>query len=222
MKISSLFSLLLLALVVVACGPEGEKVESGEALAETATTEATGAYTVDVANSVVNWEGTKLVGGGHEGTINLSDGRIAVAGGNIVGGEFTIDMTSLAATDLEAGDGKEDLEGHLKNEDFFDVEKFPTAKFTVVSAQAMPEGSAGSATHQVTGNFTMKGETRSIAIPVTVTMDGDMMNAEASDFVIDRTEWGIVYGADGSVADLAKDRVINNNVGLSFKIVAKK
>ncbi len=131
-------------------------------------------------------------------------------------------MNSLANTDLEAGNGKEDLEGHLKSEDFFDVAKHPVANFTVVSAQAVPAGNEGTATHQVTGNFTMKGETRSIAIPVIVSMDGDMLKIASTDFVIDRTEWGVMYGADGSIADIAKDDIINDNVGLNLQIVAKK
>ena len=50
-------------------------------------------------------------------------------------GSFVIDMNSISGTDLEAGKGKADLEGHLKNEDFFDVTKFPTAKFVITSSE---------------------------------------------------------------------------------------
>ena len=46
--------------------------------------------------------------------------------GNITGGEFVIDMNSIACTDLE-GDSKGQLEGHLKSDDFFGVENHPTA-----------------------------------------------------------------------------------------------
>ena len=35
-------------------------------------------------------------------------------------------MTSISVSDLQGG-GKKNLERHLKNEDFFDVIKFPTA-----------------------------------------------------------------------------------------------
>lgn len=221
MKFTSVFSLLLLSLVMFACGPEGEKVESGEAMAESTKKVVDGAaYTIDVAQSVVNWEGTKLIGEGHNGKISLTGGRIAVADGNIVGGDFTIDMTSIDNMDLEAGNGKEKLEGHLKSPDFFDVEQFPTAKFSILSAQPITDGD-GSATHKVMGNFTMKGETRSIAIPVLVSMDGDMLKAASKDFVLDRTEWGVEYGSS-NIADIAKDNIINDNIGLDIQIVAKK
>lgn len=223
MKFSSLFSLFFLALFLVACGPEGEKVESGEAQPEAEAGATAEVFNIDPAQSVINWEGTKLVGGGHVGTIDIESGRLAVANGNIVGGEFSINMASLENTDLGEADGKGKLEGHLKSPDFFDVAQFPTAKFNVVSAQPVPAGQdANGATHLVTGNLNMKGEKRSVTIPVTVKIDGGTLKAAANKFVIDRTEWGIKYGAEGSVADLAKDNIINDNVGLDFMLVATK
>lgn len=36
-------------------------------------------------------------------------------------------MASITVTDLKAGEGKENLEGHLKADDFFGTAKFPTA-----------------------------------------------------------------------------------------------
>lgn len=223
MKFSSFFSLLFLSLFMVACGPEGEKIESGEAQAEAETEATAELFNVDASKSIINWEGSKLVGGGHTGTIDLQGGRLAISNGNIVGGEFTIDMTSLENTDLGEDDGKTKLEGHLKSPDFFDVAQYPIAKFNVVSAQPIPAGQdANGATHQVTGNFSMKGEKRSVTIPVTVKIDGDMLKAAANKFVIDRTEWGVRYGAEGSVADLAKDNIINDNIGLEFQLVATK
>lgn len=217
----SIFSLFL-ALIVFSCGgPKGEKVESGEAMAEQGKAVASAGYVVDPAMSSINWKGTKLIGGGHEGTINVLEGKLAVANGVIVGGDFSIDMNSIACTDLTADDGKADLEGHLKNGDFFDVAKFPIAKFTVMSAQAIPDAVAGGPTHKVMGNLTMKEQTRSVAIPVIISMDGDVLKATAPDFVIDRTEWGVEHNAPG-IEGVAKNRIINKNIGLSFTVVAKK
>ena len=44
--------------------------------------------------------------------------------GTLVGGQISIDMTSIENTDQE-GKWKANLEGHLKSDDFFNVEKFP-------------------------------------------------------------------------------------------------
>lgn len=219
----SIFSLLL-ALVVFSCnsGPEGEKVESGEAMEEQGTMVEAAGYTVDANASTINWKGTKLLGGGHEGTIAIQSGRIAMSEGNIVGGDFVIDMNSITNTDLDADSGKADLEGHLKSPEFFDVATFPTAKFTIISAQAVENVTDGGPTHRVIGNFTMRDSTRSVAIPVMVSMDGDMMKTQSVDFVIDRTQWGVKYGSEGSIVDLAKENVINDDIGLSLSLVANK
>lgn len=220
MKNSILLSLFVMALFIFSCGgPEGTQVTSEEATEVVGSTAAAATYTVDAAASNIKWAGTKLVGSGHEGTIAISEGKLAVVDGNIVGGKFVIDMTSLATTDLE-GESKGKLEGHLKSGDFFDVEKFSTANFDIASITPVT-GTEG-ITHTITGNLTMKGETRSITIPANVSISGDMIKATAPDFVIDRTEWGVKYGSQGSIADLAKDNVINDNIGLSIMLVAKK
>lgn len=221
MKNSILFSLFVMLLFVVSCGgPEGTKVESEEATDVAGTTQAAATYMVDAAASSITWAGTKLVGEGHQGTINVTDGKLAIAGGNIVGGKFTIDMNTLTCTDLQEDQGKGKLEGHLKSADFFDVANHGIATFEIASVSPVT-GTEG-ISHSITGNLTMKGQARSITIPANVSMADGMLKASAPDFVIDRTEWGIEYGSDGSIADLAKDKVINDNIGLSLMLVAKK
>lgn len=215
----SFFTFVLTLAFFTSCSnaPEGQKVDAEEAKTEaTAAAEAV-SYTVDTEASVIRWTGAKPTGQ-HMGTVNVSGGSLAVADGNITAGEFTIDFASLAVTDLQAGQGKEDLEGHLKTGDFFEVEKFPTGTFTVTSVDAV-EGEEG-VTHKVTGNLTMKGITKSVSIPANVAVMGDKISAQSTDFTIDRTEWGITYNS-GTLAT-AKDKIINDEVGLVVTLVANK
>ncbi|MEL6393969.1 MAG: YceI family protein [Bacteroidota bacterium] len=216
----SLFILLtLFTLAACGAGPEGESVESGEAIegdGEATTMEAT-TYNVDIAASSIAWEGTKKIGGGHNGNISIADGTLAVVDGKINNGVFTIDMATIINTDLpEEKQGM--LVGHLSSEDFFEVETFPTAEFEIKNVT--PASGRDDITHMITGNLTMKDSTRSVTIPALVEMTEEQISATTPAFVIDRTEWGIQYGS--GLLGLAEDEIINDNIGLQITLVANR
>jgi polyisoprenoid-binding protein YceI len=157
-------------------------------------------YKVDVQKSTLGWVGTKATGT-HSGTINLTNGTLSVNQNAIVGGGFTLDMNTIVDTDME-GSGKSGLEGHLKGADFFDVAKYPTANFEITSVQPMAteqKSMVVGATNMVTGNLNMRGNVKSISFPAVITVSDKKVTATAI-FNIDRTQWGIIYGADGKVA----------------------
>ncbi len=70
--------------------------------------------------------------------------------------EFTIQTTSIDTND-------EGRDKHLRSPDFFDAEKNPTITF-----KSSKMKSTGKDTYDVTGQFTMRGVTKEITIPVTV------------------------------------------------------
>ncbi len=203
---------LAIALSLVACNKAENKVETGEAQEAATASSASTAINVDAANSVIHWTGSKLTGK-HTGTLKLSDGVLSVKDGNIVAGKFVIDMSSLTVTDL-TGDGKSDLEGHLMNADFFNVEAFPKATFEIVDSRKV-ENSESGITHQITGNLTMLDKTKSVTIPATVSTDGGF-SAKTPEFSIDRTEWGIQYGS-GKFGAL-KDKAISDDMQLRIEL----
>lgn len=55
----------------------------------------------------------------------------------------------------------EKLDAHLKNEDFFDVEKFPTLTFKSTSIR-----SSGGRDYEATGDMTIHGVTKSVTLAV--------------------------------------------------------
>ena len=54
-------------------------------------------------------------------------------------GEFFVDMTSINVQDLTGG-SKERLEGHLRSDDFFSVESFPSAHLYISSSELISDG----------------------------------------------------------------------------------
>lgn len=77
------------------------------------------------------------------------------------------------------------LTGHLKNEDFFETDKFPTAQF-MSTGVTMDE--AGKCT--VTGDLTLHGETKSISFPAEYSFkDGGLVMS--SEFKLDRSMFGM-------------------------------
>ena len=87
---------------------------------------------VKIKDSTLTW--VRKVTGSHEGTIVLKSGYLTLDNNDLVGGEFVIDMTTIVCTDL-SGKGKAGIESHLKSDDFFSVDKFPTASLTILNVK---------------------------------------------------------------------------------------
>jgi len=220
MKLKLNLGIVAIVSLLIACGPQGKKVEATDAKATPAESPAnqTDINSFAVDNGTINWTGSKLVGtSSHNGTIDINSGELKVMGDKIVGGTFTVDMASINNLDLEAGKGKEKLEGHLKSPDFFDVAQFPTATFELT--EATPVSGQEDITHNVTGNMTIRGISKSITIPANIAIMDNKLTAVTPSFKIDRTQWGVQYRS-GSIADLAKDKVINDEIALVLNIEA--
>ena len=79
----------------------------------------------------------------------------------------------------------EKLTGHLKNEDFFETDKFPTAKFQSTAIEAGEDGNS-----KVTGNLTLHGETKEISFPAKAKMVNGGLILKAK-FQLDRSMFGM-------------------------------
>ncbi len=160
---------------------------------------------VDVESSTVTWTGEKVTGS-HNGTIELESGHLMLEDEKIVGGEFVMDMSSITVTDL-SGENKGKLEGHLKSEDFFGVEKHPTAKLVITSAAAKGDGKYG-----IVGDLTIKNETHPITFDLN--MNGDSASTKLT---IDRSDYNVRYGS-GSFFDNLGDKTIYDNFELDVNL----
>jgi len=156
---------------------------------------------VKTATSKVVWKGYKVTGA-HDGVISLQSGHLVFDKDQLTGGGFVIDMTSLTVADLQ-GEYKQKLEGHLKSDDFFGVEKHPTASLEITKVT-----STGKNSYEVTANLTIKGKT------APTTFDMSIYGSKATvSLKIDRTKYGVKYGS-ASFFDGLKDKAIYDEFDL--------
>ncbi|MES2652468.1 MAG: YceI family protein [Bacteroidota bacterium] len=217
---------VLTAVILASCGgSNGDKAQTGTAQN---VAEQNGLnYTIDTTASSLKWKGYHK--GGFDprfGTLK-SVGTVAVKEGTITGGSFTMDMNSLStdpkAVDPAKSGGKTaaDLDGHLKTADFFEVAKYPTAKFEITGVTAFDatkdKSVIADATHIISGNLTIKDKTVNVTFPAKVSVTENEVNVQ-SKFTINRQDWGLKYGTEGS----PKDWMISQEVDMDLNISAKK
>lgn len=156
---------------------------------------------IKVESSKVVWKGYKVTGS-HQGTIAIKSGHLNFDKDIMTGGSFEIDMSTITVTDLE-GEYKGKLEGHLKSDDFFGVEKFPTASLIFTKVK-----SNGKNSYNVTGDITIKGKTESVTFNVSI-----YGNKASVSLKIDRTKFDVRYGST-SFFDGLKDKAIYDEFDL--------
>jgi polyisoprenoid-binding protein YceI len=167
-------------------------------------------YTVDVTSSQVVWHGYKVTGA-HHGTINLKSGSLTFTNNLLTDGQFAIDMNSIKNADMSVG-GAEKLEGHLRSDDFFSVEKFPTA--SLVFTKVIPYGTTGD--YNIYGDLTIKGKTHPIKFMAKVTDQGGVIKATA-EITVDRSQYDVRYGS-GSFFENLGDKAISDDFDLKVEL----
>lgn len=176
--------------------------------------ETNATYKANVSESSVVWTATKVVSGGHTGTVKIAKGNLEIDGSELKGGSFEIDMTTIANTDLE-GEWKAKLEGHLKSDDFFAVETYKTASLKITKVDSKGKGK-----FDITADITIKGKTESISFPAELAVKGGKATASAK-ITVDRTKFDVRYGSPSFFDDLG-DKAISNDFTLDVKLVATK
>ncbi|MFZ4714611.1 MAG: YceI family protein [Bacteriovoracaceae bacterium] len=170
-------------------------------------------YAID-NNSKLTWLGKK-VGGEHSGTIGIKSGSLKFDDKKLVGGEFEVDMTSIAVSDIKDPEYNGKLVGHLKSDDFFSVEKNPSATLKIKSAKK-EKGN----TYNVVGDLTIKGITNEVTFKADVT-DADKEVSAKAKLVFDRTKFKVEYNS-GKIFKSIGDKLIYDDVELNIDLMAKK
>jgi polyisoprenoid-binding protein YceI len=175
-----------------------------------------GKYTLTKEKHTISWEATKITGSKHSGIIKAGNGKFKVEDGSISRGVLSFEMNSFEVTDI-TGEDKANFEGHLKSEDFLDIEKFPVARLVMNGSSIDKNGEMNLAC-----SFDFHGVVVDYMVPFKVEQIkrsgrfGYQINGK---FIIDRTKHNITYGS-GSVFDDLGDRVINDDVKIGFEFTA--
>jgi polyisoprenoid-binding protein YceI len=157
-------------------------------------------------SSSIQWTGKKVTGQ-HEGTINFLDGILTFKSNKLVAGTFTVDMKSISTTDL-TGEYKDKLDGHLKADDFFGVEKFPTA--TLVFKKITP---VNATTYTIVADMTIKGKMNPVTFTLVTSATGATANVK-----INRAKYDVQYGSETFLGSLG-DKAIYDDFDLKIKLV---
>lgn len=218
-SILSTFVIAAFLMAVVGCKNDKNKAETSEAKdAATAQAEAM-EFKVDTSASTIEWKGRKPTGE-HTGTIKLAEGTFSANDSIIESGSFVIDMLSINVTDLE-GQDKKDLEAHLmgtvegKEGDFFNATKYPESTFEVTGI------TEENGQKMLSGNLTIKENTKNITFPVNINRSGDDIQITSEEFTIDRTNWDVNFGSR-SVFDGLGDNFVNDDIVLKIDLKATK
>ncbi|WP_117879302.1 YceI family protein [Aureibaculum luteum] len=213
-QIFKVATVLFIGLATVGCKDAKNKTEASEAEDVAKTTSEAAVYKADIDGSILAWKGAKLTGT-HNGTIKMSEGSFTVEDGKLVGGNFIVDMNSITVLDIEDAEKNGNLTGHLKSEDFFDVENHGNSAFAITGVEEK-DGKTF-----VKGNLTVKNIKKNIEFPAVITVSDTEVSLKSEPFTIDRTEWDIKYKS-GKFADLAKDKLIEDNIELQVEVKATK
>lgn len=216
MKKTAILASLAAALMLSAfTGP----TRNNQTATEVAAPAKSRTYAVETAASDVAWNAKKVTGE-HYGKISLQSGQLQVDKNRVTGGTFVIDMSSLTVEDIKDAGSNGKLVGHLKNDDFFSVDKHPTATFVLTDATPIAKAAAGQPNYTVKGNLTIKGITNPVTFPATITVKDGQATAQA-DVTVDRTKYDIRYRSSNFFENLG-DRAIYDEFTVRFNIKARQ
>ncbi len=197
----------------------GLAVEPAEPIALSAAI-CNGVYRIDAEKSVVEWSG-RNINNRHHGRISIIEGEVILENDRPISGRFVLDMKTITNLDLQDENWREMLLRHLKSEDFFDVNRYPTATFELHGAAAIAECTPGTPNMEIAGSLTVKGTSHSLCFPAIVaTQEDGSLKAQAT-LNFDRTLWNVCYGS-GKFYEQLGIHLVNDFVSVDLFIVARE
>jgi polyisoprenoid-binding protein YceI len=176
-------------------------------------TELTGTYTLDVAHSRVGFVARHAMVTKVRGSFDEFEGTATLDGSNPENSSVSVTI-QVASVDTR----NDQRDGHLRTNDFLDVEKFPTISFSSTAIKHL-----GGNDFEVTGNLTVKGVTKQVVLPVeyqgaaTDPYGNKRIGFEGST-TINRSDYGVNFNAALETGGV----LVSEKITLEFEISAIK
>jgi len=201
----------------ISCSSESAK-KSSSSNSVTSSKEAivyqSGDYNVLTDSSKVAWLGTELTTKTHFGSLRAQSGNIKIDKDGGVVGNITIDMQSIIVEDLQ-GRSKEVLENHLKSDDFFGTNNFPTATLEFMSLNRYDNDGG----QIFNGNLTIKGITNEVEFSAKLVRQTPLLHAVGK-LVFDRSKYNVRFRS-GSFFDDLGDKLILDDIEVDINLIAE-
>lgn len=213
MKKNIIYSILAAAvLFVVASAFKTRTVASNETTNKAVAKLPAGKWSLDKVHSNVKFTITHLVVSEVEGTFKLFDGSMENTKGDFSDAKisFTVDVNSIN-TDNDYRDK------HLKSDDFFNAEKYPSMKFE--STSFTPQGGNK---YKLAGNLTIRDVTKPVVFDVTYGGTVTAMGAERVGFKAKTTINRFDYNLKWDKATEAGGLVVSKEVEIAVNVELKK
>ena len=203
--------LIMLQTMAGCYDPTDGKAGAGAAAAkqevETAVLDTDLEFLLDGENTDIKWTGSNSAGQTPFGYFYELKGKVVIDNdnGQLKHIEILIDMNGVKAMN-------ESLTKKLKTNGFFEVEKFPEARFvsTTISNEAR-DSDPKETTDVVEANLKIRDTTQSITIPMTVSVRGQTLKI-TSEFTINRKDFGVIYSDAAGDAFIRDDVLINMSI----------
>tara|TARA_B100001248_G_C27330932_1_gene431392 strand:+ start:505 stop:1155 length:651 start_codon:yes stop_codon:yes gene_type:complete len=212
----TILRLLLLIFYISCSNDSGKKNDSlnGVITNKIAVNYKPGSYNLLADSSKVAWLGTELTTKTHFGSLRAQSGKLKIDKNGEVVGDITINMESIIVEDLK-GRSKEVLESHLKSDDFFGTNNFPTA--TLVFKSSNRYNNEGG--HIFNGDLTIKGITNEVEFSAKLIKQTDLLHAVGK-LVFDRSKYNVRFRS-GSFFDNLGDKLILDDIEVDINLIAE-
>ena len=166
--------------------PKGNVMTENTRVEPEALPDVTGAWTLDPRRTTIRFQTKSMWIRTVNGTMHASEGGGAVDGNGHVAGRLVIDATSIDTKNKRR-------DAHLRNADFFDVQKYPTMVFEVADVRLDGPGRC-----TVEGTLTIRDVARAVEFPGALRMDGNGSVTIDAHVEIDRGKWGMGWAMMGA------------------------